>query len=148
VATLGALHTIVSSLLLLRLMPSYHSTQIYGGGPLAPEVGDFLIASGCNLVGGYGCTEAGCVTKFHGVSRGRDWAWSEIADTATSRWVDQGGGLYELQLLSSDTQALAIENLPDVRGYATQDLWVQHPEQKNLWRPYVPIYWYRAYAHS
>jgi hypothetical protein len=111
---------------------------VFGGGPLAPEAGDKLVAAGCNLVGGYGLTEAGCVTKYHNISRGSDWLYFEMADNSTSRWVDQGEGLYELQLLASDTQALGHENLPDVRGYATQDLWIKHPHRKNLWKPYVP----------
>lgn len=31
-----------------------------------------------------------------------------------------------------------IENLPDVKGYATSDLWERHPTKNHLWKMYVP----------
>ena len=34
---------------------------------------------------------------------------------------------------TTDNYPLAVENLPDVKGYATSDLWVKHPT-KNLWK--------------
>jgi hypothetical protein len=61
----------------------------------------------------------------------------EIGDNVTLRWIPNGDGLFEMQLLASDTQGVAVENLPDVRGYATQDLWERHPQKEKLWRPYV-----------
>jgi acyl-CoA synthetase (AMP-forming)/AMP-acid ligase II len=65
-----------------------------------------------------------------------------------------GDGQYELQLLvrlplhashlehssrvsrlqTCDTYVLAVENMPDVRGYSTKDLWVKHPTKEGLWR--------------
>jgi hypothetical protein len=59
----------------------------------------------------------------------------EIGENVTMRWVPNGEGLYEMQLLASDTQGLAVENLSDVRGYATQDLWERHPHNEHLWKP-------------
>jgi hypothetical protein len=48
--------------------------------------------------------------------------------------VHHSGNIYELQLITTDTFGLAVENLPDVAGYATKDLWLKHPI-KDLWRP-------------
>lgn len=33
-----------------------------------------------------------------------------------------------------DTHHLAAENLPDVKGYATSDLWVPHPTKPDFWK--------------
>ena len=38
----------------------------------------------------------------------------------------------------TDSYFPAIENLPDVRGYATHDLFVPHPTKPGLWKVYVP----------
>lgn len=35
---------------------------------------------------------------------------------------------------TTDTHPLPIENLDDVRGYATSDLWEKHPTKDYLWR--------------
>lgn len=32
---------------------------------------------------------------------------------------------------------VAIENLSDVKGYATADLWVPHPTKSYLWKMYT-----------
>jgi hypothetical protein len=50
------------------------------------------------------------------------------------RWIDQGDGSFELQLLSTDEFPLAVENLPDARGFATGDIFVPHPTKKGLWK--------------
>ena len=33
-----------------------------------------------------------------------------------------------------NTHHLAVENLPDVKGYATSDLWVLHPTKPDFWK--------------
>lgn len=33
-----------------------------------------------------------------------------------------------------DTHKPAVENILDVRGYATNDLFIPHPTKKGLWR--------------
>lgn len=30
-----------------------------------------------------------------------------------------------------------VDNLPDAKGYATADLFVNHPKKKYLWKMYV-----------
>ena len=85
-----------------------------------------------------------------------DWQWMEFADNVNIRWVPQGDGTFEMQFLvrmllkklepssleyvlnhmaqTCDGHQPAIENIPDVRGYATSDLFEPHPTKKNLWR--------------
>lgn len=109
--------------------------QGFGGAPLALEIGNALTQSGVRIVPVYGLTEAGSTTKFLGSTQAaHDWAWLQFAENASIRWVSQGEGLHELQLITNEQFGLAVENLPDVPGYATRDLWVKHPSQ-DLWRP-------------
>ena len=37
-------------------------------------------------------------------------------------------------LQTCETHHPAIENLPDTRGYATNDLFIPHPTKKGLWK--------------
>jgi hypothetical protein len=81
--------------------------------------------------------QTGPITRLYDSARnfdGDNWPWLSLAANVRARWVHQGEGLHELQVLASDTQSLAVENLSDVRGYATQDLFMQHPERKDLWQ--------------
>jgi acyl-CoA synthetase (AMP-forming)/AMP-acid ligase II len=58
----------------------------------------------------------------------------EFYPSMTPRWVTQGDGSFELQILATEKHVLAVENLPDVRGYSTKDLFVPHPTKKGLWK--------------
>ncbi|KAJ6613063.1 hypothetical protein B0H10DRAFT_2275780 [Mycena sp. CBHHK59/15] len=51
------------------------------------------------------------------------------------RWVPQGNGTFECQILTWEKHRPMVENLDDVTGYATSDLFVNHPEKKHLWKP-------------
>lgn len=45
---------------------------------------------------------------------------------------------------TSERHQVSIENLPNMRGYATADLWIQHPTKPYFWKmcvhpqPHVP----------
>ncbi|KAJ7776532.1 hypothetical protein DFH07DRAFT_798512 [Mycena maculata] len=110
-------------------------TIIWGGGPLPQRVGDGLVDAGVNLLLAYGTTETGGISAMwpYGGDE-RDWAWFRISDRVNVRWMPQGDGTFECQLLTSETHVPMVENLPDVRGYATSDLCINHPEKKHLWR--------------
>jgi hypothetical protein len=66
-----------------------------------------------------------------------DWGWCEFNPNIDIRWQPAGDGSYELQVLRGPKHVVAVENLPDVRGYATQDLWSPHPTKPGLWKMYV-----------
>ncbi|KAF7358663.1 Non-canonical non-ribosomal peptide synthetase FUB8 [Mycena sanguinolenta] len=110
-------------------------TVIWSGGPLPQRIGDGLVNAGVNLVSGYGTTETGAfsVVKLP-EEDAKEWAWFQVSDLVKVRWVPQGDETFECQILASETYAPAVENLPDVRGYATSDLCVNHPQKKHLWR--------------
>ncbi|KAH7929522.1 putative aminoadipate reductase [Leucogyrophana mollusca] len=109
---------------------------LYGGGPLPHKIGDALHAAGVPIATEYGGTEFGCPvlmpTRKH-LADG-DWLWLRFSDNVDIRWVPQGDDTYECQILSSDVIQMAVENLPDVKGYATSDVFVKHPSKAGLWK--------------
>ncbi|KAF7370103.1 Acetyl-CoA synthetase-like protein [Mycena sanguinolenta] len=111
---------------------------IHSGGPLPSSVGDFLFNQGINMVTVYGGTEFGAVTDIKVRQPERDageWNWIRFSDHVNIRWVPQGEGVFECQILTvPETHQLAIENLPDVKGYSTRDLFERHPTKPDLYR--------------
>ncbi|KAJ7656957.1 putative aminoadipate reductase [Mycena polygramma] len=108
------------------------------GGPLATRVGDFLVSQGVNVVPIYGATEFGAPTLIKRRKAEEDageWAWLRFSDRSNLRWVPQGDGTFECQLLNvPETHQLSVENLPDVKGYSTKDLFERHPTKLDLYR--------------
>jgi hypothetical protein len=98
------------------------------------------VRAGCTLRAEYGGTEFGTPTCWfldpHAPAPARsEWAWMGLGADACARWVPQeGSDALELQLLSTERQVLSVENLEDVPGYATKDLWIPHPTQPGLWK--------------
>lgn len=82
---------------------------IFAGGPLSQKTGDKLAMAGVKFFAAYGSTEGGPNTDIFDVdySAGpdatvkskEDWAWLNLTDSMKPRWVPQGDGSYELQLL-------------------------------------------------
>ncbi|KAJ3555456.1 hypothetical protein NM688_g2570 [Phlebia brevispora] len=118
--------------------------MLFGGGPLSARSGDMLVSAGVNLCSAYGATETGSLTDTYEFSNssdadtdGRtnaDWAWLSFPKEVKHRWIPEGDGTYELQLLTSETYHPCVENLSDTRGYSTKDLFEPHPTKKGLWR--------------
>ncbi|KAF8215633.1 hypothetical protein K438DRAFT_1799007 [Mycena galopus ATCC 62051] len=111
---------------------------VYGGGPLPYEVGDFLFQQGIRIIPVYGGSEFGSMTILErrqvDLDDG-DWNWLRFDRRLKVRWVSQGDGTFECQVLNvPGTHQVAVENLPDVKGYATNDLFERHPTKSDLWR--------------
>ncbi|KZP19605.1 acetyl-CoA synthetase-like protein [Athelia psychrophila] len=109
----------------------------FGGGPLAVKTGDALSHAGVKLVELYGATEIGVVTKFLTYTTERspeDWSYVQFSDKTNVRWVPQADGSFESQFLDTEVRRASVYNLPDVKGYATNDCWVPHPTKPNFWR--------------
>ncbi|KAJ7484451.1 putative aminoadipate reductase [Mycena latifolia] len=115
----------------LRTLPMV----FWAGGALPNQLGSFLHGSGVKLRGVYGATETGpiCfVTALEGDEQ--EWEWYRFADQVKVRWVPQGDGTFECQLMTWENHTLMVDNLHDAKGYATADLFVNHPEKKYLWK--------------
>ncbi|KZP28667.1 putative aminoadipate reductase [Athelia psychrophila] len=109
----------------------------YAGGPLARKVGDALSADGVTIWCLYGATEFGCLTTLYGGAEERgpeDWSYMRFDENVHVRWVRQADGTFESQFLDTEVHKLSVLNLPDARGYASNDLWEHHPTKANFWR--------------
>lgn len=65
-------------------------------------MGDALVDAGINLLGVYGATEIGPITAL--IPREGDtkeWSWLRISDEVEARWIPQGDGTFECQILVS-----------------------------------------------
>ncbi|KAF8816011.1 putative aminoadipate reductase [Phlegmacium glaucopus] len=109
---------------------------VYSGGGISPKIGESLYSAGVKLYTSYGTTETGSTT--HPFKRRKEdeaaWAYIEFGENKNIRWMPQGDGTYECQFRTCNTHVLSIENLPDIRGYATSDLFVKHPTKDYLWK--------------
>ncbi|KAJ6553072.1 hypothetical protein B0H19DRAFT_1030172, partial [Mycena capillaripes] len=96
---------------------------IWAGGPLPQRIGDALVDAGVNLVSIYGTTETGSISDGRRREEdAKEWGWFEVADPVKVRWMPQGDGTFELQVLSWEQHIPLVENLDDVRGYATDSV--------------------------
>ncbi|CAK5275142.1 unnamed protein product [Mycena citricolor] len=107
----------------------------FGGGPLTLEVGDELIEQGVKVIPIFGATEFGLPNVIRDDVDSKDWAWFKFSESVQLRWVPQDdANTFELQFLSCDSLHPAVENLPDVQGYSTKDLFERHPTKPDLYR--------------
>ncbi|KAG2145295.1 putative aminoadipate reductase [Suillus bovinus] len=107
----------------------------YGGGPLAPKAGNSLVNAGVKISCGYGATEFGILT--YSIRNSVDqmlWEWMRFGPNSKIRWAPQDDGTYECQVLTTPTHQVSVENLPDVKGYATSDVFIKHPTIEGLWK--------------
>ncbi|KAJ7447946.1 hypothetical protein B0H11DRAFT_1823264 [Mycena galericulata] len=110
------------------------SLVLFGGGLLPKPLGDNLAKSGVNLRALYAGTEFGAISSlipFPGDEK--EWEWLRFTNQVKVRWVPMGGEMFECQILTWKNHQVSAQNLEDVQGYATSDLWVPHPRKEHLW---------------
>ncbi|KAK0493925.1 L-aminoadipate-semialdehyde dehydrogenase [Armillaria luteobubalina] len=107
----------------------------YAGAPLPDDLGDRLVEAGVNLLSIYGTTETGSLMNSN-----RDfvtdklWNWTRplLGSANYLVWEPQGGDTFEV--IVKDGYPPKIEtNRPD-GSYATKDLFLRHPERKDLYK--------------
>ncbi|KAI5990800.1 putative aminoadipate reductase [Pisolithus marmoratus] len=107
----------------------------YGGGPLAKKAGDALVNAGVKLGSVYGATETSAFTTcIRTPDDQKEWEWVRPGPHTCIRWAPLGDGTFECQVLSSETHQVSVENLPDVKGYATSDVFAKHPTIEGLYK--------------
>lgn len=110
-----------------------------GGGPVAENLGDWLVEQGVHLVSIYGSSESGVLLTS--ARPAGDTAWNYLRPPAGHghllNFEPQGGGLHEL-VAPSCWPPIAESNSPD-GSWRTKDLFVQHPKIANAWK-YVGRY--------
>ncbi|RDB20216.1 Non-canonical non-ribosomal peptide synthetase FUB8 [Hypsizygus marmoreus] len=108
---------------------------IYAGGSMTPRLGNLLVDHGVPLRTVYGGTEFGAPTHLKPlVGDEKEWQYMRFCDKTKVRWISQGDGTFECQFLTGNNHRLMVENLLDANGYATSDLWENHPTKKYLWK--------------
>lgn len=126
--------------------------QVFAGGPLAPQIGNAMVEAGVKLTSVYGATEFGAITHiFRNEGEQQLWDWLRFGQNSKIRWAPQDDGTYECQVLvrldlftrvsalnpssqTIQTHQVSVENLPDVKGYATSDVFIKHPTIEGLWK--------------
>ncbi|KAI6156286.1 putative nonribosomal peptide synthetase [Pisolithus thermaeus] len=107
----------------------------YPGSPLSKKAGDALVDAGMKLECVYGTTE---VTAFTTCGRipgdQKEWEWVRRGLNKRIRREPVGDETLECQMLSSDAHQASVENLPDVKGYATSDVFTKHPTIEGLYK--------------
>ncbi|KAJ7198969.1 hypothetical protein GGX14DRAFT_525295, partial [Mycena pura] len=107
----------------------------FSGGTLPERLGIIYVNAGVKLRSVYGSTEAGVISSLIPLPGDeKEWDWFRFSDRVKVRWAPQGDGTFELQILTTEQHELSYENLDDVRGFGTSDLFVNHPVKKHLWK--------------
>ncbi|KAG0691850.1 putative aminoadipate reductase [Suillus ampliporus] len=108
---------------------------VFAGGPLAPKIGNTLVNAGVKLSSLYGATEFGDITYFfRNEVEQKLWDWVRFGPNSKIRWVPQDDGTYECQVLTVPTHQVSVENLPDVKGFASSDVFIKHPTVEGMWK--------------
>ncbi|TBU53497.1 acetyl-CoA synthetase-like protein [Dichomitus squalens] len=110
---------------------------LFAGAPLSKEIGGLLHNSGVRLATGFGATEVGALTRDISPSdlalRG-EWEYFALTPVVEQARIYQEGqpGVFELVILESETMCPNVLNteVDGRRGYATNDLMMEHPEHK------------------
>ncbi|SJK99598.1 related to LYS2  len=107
----------------------------YAGAPLPDDLGDRLIQAGVNLLSIYGTTETGSLMNSNrDFATDKLWNWTRPLPGSVNYlvWEPQGGDTFEV--IVKDGYPPKIEtNRPD-GSYATKDLFLRHPERKDLYK--------------
>ncbi|GMG13179.1 unnamed protein product [Aspergillus oryzae] len=109
---------------------------LFGGGPLAPSVGQKLseLTDLCQM---YGSIESGQIQML--VPQPGEWQYLEPnpAEECDMQRVEEGSGLYELVLHQDEKfsgRRTLSHTFPDVKEWRTKDLFTPHPTKAGLWQ--------------
>ncbi|KAF9052348.1 L-aminoadipate-semialdehyde dehydrogenase [Hymenopellis radicata] len=110
-------------------------TVSYAGAPLPDDLGDRLVKSGVNLLSIYGTTETGSLLNSNrDFTADKLWNWVRPLPTSLNYLVFEPQGADTFEVVIKDGYPPKIEtNRPD-GSYATKDLFLRHPEHKNLFK--------------
>ncbi|KAJ6526458.1 hypothetical protein B0H19DRAFT_970583 [Mycena capillaripes] len=110
---------------------SHASIVLVAGAPLRKEVGDFVRKSGVPLQNHLGMTEAGPLSLLTVSNDPSDWEYMMFDDMYRYFFKPIDGKLKEM--IPSENTPCVI-NHRDPEGFASSDLWEQHPVKPHLWR--------------
>ncbi|EKM51198.1 uncharacterized protein PHACADRAFT_103930 [Phanerochaete carnosa HHB-10118-sp] len=117
---------------------------IYGGGPLAKDVGDLLASKGVDIFTLYGITEYGIINEIlpracpsrYTLRNGMDWAYFAFSPCCGTHFVPLDDGGSQLILAANEYQVPTVLNtmVDGVPAFDTNDILIPHPTRKGLWK--------------
>ncbi|TFY80855.1 hypothetical protein EWM64_g3157 [Hericium alpestre] len=112
---------------------------MWGGGPLAKEVGDYLSEQGVTIHPQYGTSECGVMNTFlPKEGRGADWEYFTVSGHCRSAFIPEDDGTFEFVLIDHPHHHPTVLNtkVDGHHAYATSDLLLPHPTKSGLWKIY------------
>lgn len=106
----------------------------YAGAPLTAKSGN-LLSSHTQVVPTVGSTEAGgYFTVIHGNTDA--WEYLSFQKAAGAEFQRRMGALHELVFVNRPECAMQqiFHVHPDRQSFETNDMWIEHPEHKGLWK--------------
>ena len=117
---------------------------IYGGGPLARDIGNKLVESRARIRSFIGSTETG-TGPFYLQPNDKLWEWFIIdSDAMGADWRPAGetdeGSLFELVIIRKDPKEPDIQSVfytfPEATEFKTNDIYIKHPTLPDHWKHY------------
>lgn len=110
---------------------------LYGGGPLAKEVGDQLTAAGIPIFTMYGTSEYGVMNMILPKTIDKDWEYFNMPKELKAHLMPHDGNV-QLILLPSPYQVPSVINtvVDGVPGYDTNDVLAPHPTKPGFFKVY------------
>ncbi|KAF7297348.1 Acetyl-CoA synthetase-like protein [Mycena indigotica] len=105
---------------------------MFGGAPLRQDVGDALRKAGVPIQSVVGMTEVGPLGMLE-LSDDANWNYMRLNDMYEYYFRGVDGEPKEMIVLPKENIP-AIINHHQPKGFATGDLWIQHPQDPELWR--------------
>ncbi|SJK99612.1 related to LYS2  len=107
----------------------------YAGAPLPDDLGDRLVQAGVNLLSIYATTETGSLmNSSRDFATDKLWNWTRPLPGSANYlvWEPQGGDTFEV--IVKDGYPPKTETNRSDGSYATKDLFLRHPERKDLYK--------------
>ncbi|GJE93538.1 acetyl-CoA synthetase-like protein [Phanerochaete sordida] len=109
---------------------------LYGGGPLAKEVGDQLTEAGIPVLTIYGTSEYGAMNMLLPRTVDKDWEYFSMPKELKAHLMPHDDGNVQLILLPSPFQVPSVINVvvDGVPGYDTNDVLAPHPTKPGFYK--------------
>ncbi|KAJ7452161.1 hypothetical protein B0H11DRAFT_1742224 [Mycena galericulata] len=114
-------------------------TVIFAGGPLQPAVGDMLVRNGVNIAHVYGLTETNNLTVFLPESPPKEgWDYFFLSPHTDTFFepLEDIPDVYHLIKTATHTPAMLDTVVDGVPALNTNDLFLRHPSNPDLWKVY------------
>ena len=122
---------------MLDFMTNNLETVAYGGGDVSQMAGSTM-ASRAKVFGFYGATETGCFPTLRPAGKypSEDWKYFHFHPAAGVEFRPSVDSLFEAFIIRNpnfEEEQPVFKVFPQLKEYATKDLFAPHPSKPNLW---------------